>query len=221
MAATINTNTYSLNAQRNLAKNSLGLASAIERLSSGLRVNSARDDASGLARGMGLEQTARTQATDIRELSDSISTAETADGNLGVLNDVLQRMSELQGDANGGTSDDAELGLLATQAGTLATAGGATITVTSTSDVAALTTAITAVATARATQGATMNNAEFQIQAKQVAYTNTMAARGRIMDADFADETSKLSRFQVLQQAGTAMVAQANAVPQNVLALLR
>ena len=219
MAATINTNTYSLNAQRNLSKNSLGLASAIERLSSGLRVNSARDDASGLARGMGLEQTARTQAVSIRNLSDSISTAETADGALGVLNDVLQRMSELQSAPS--ASNNAELGLLATQAGTLATAGGASITVTSGSDVAALTTAINTVATARATQGATMNNAEFQIQAAQVAYTNTMAAKGRIMDADFAEETSKLSRFQVLQQAGTAMVAQANAIPQNVLTLLR
>jgi flagellin len=219
MASTINTNTYSLNAQRNLNKNSLGLASAIERLSSGLRVNSARDDASGLARGMGFEQTARTQAVQIRTLSDQISTAETADGALGVLNDVLQRMSELQSAPS--TSNNAELGLLATQAGTLATAGGVSITATSTSDVAALTTAITAVATGRATQGATMNNAEFQIQAQQVAYTNTMAARGRIMDADFAEETSKLSRFQVLQQAGTAMVAQANAIPQNVLALLR
>lgn len=219
MAATINTNTYSLNAQRNLSKNSLGLASAIERLSSGLRVNSARDDASGLARGMGLEQTARTQAVSIRNLSDSISTAETADGALGVLNDVLQRMSELQSAPS--ASNNAELGLLATQAGTLATAGGASITVTSASDTTALTTAITAVATARATQGATMNNAEFSIQAAQVAYTNTMAAKGRIMDADFAEETSKLSRFQVLQQAGTAMVAQANAIPQNVLTLLR
>lgn len=219
MAATINTNTYSLNAQRNLSKNSLGLASAIERLSSGLRVNSARDDASGLARGMGLEQTARTQAVSIRNLSDSISTAETADGALGVLNDVLQRMSELQSAPS--ASNNAELGLLATQAGTLATAGGASITVTSASGTAALTTAITAVATARATQGATMNNAEFSIQAAQVAYTNTMAAKGRIMDADFAEETSKLSRFQVLQQAGTAMVAQANAIPQNVLTLLR
>lgn len=219
MAATINTNTYSLNAQRNLAKNSLGLASAIERLSSGLRVNSARDDASGLARGMGLETTARGQAVDIRKFSDTISDAETKDGALGVLNDVLQRMAELQ--AAPSTSNNAELGLLATQAGTLATSGGASISITSSSNVAALTSAISTVATARATQGATMNNAEFQIQAKQVAYANTMAARGRIMDADFAEETSKLSRFQVLQQAGTAMVAQANAVPQNVLTLLR
>jgi len=66
-----------------------------------------------------------------------------------------------------------------------------------------------------------MNNSEFAIQAKRAAYENQMAARSRIMDADFAQETSNLSRFQVLQQAGTAMVAQANAVPQNVLALLR
>lgn len=219
MASTINTNTYSLNAQRNLNKNSLGLASAIERLSSGLRVNSARDDASGLARGMAMETTARTQAVQIRTLSDTISTAETADGALGVLNDVLQRMSELQ--AAPSTSNDAEMGLLATQAGTLATAGGATITLTSASNSAAITTAITAVATQRATHGATMNNAEFSIQAQQVAYANTMAARGRIMDADFAVETSNLSRFQILQQAGTAMVAQANAIPQNVLTLLR
>ena len=219
MAATINTNTYSLNAQRNLSKNSLGLASAIERLSSGLRVNSARDDASGLARGMGLEQTARAQAVGIRTLSDTISTAETADGALGVLNDVLQRMGELQ--AAPSASNNAELGLLATQAGTLATSGGATITITSGSTTAQITTAITAVATQRATHGATMNNAEFSIQAQQVAYANTMAARGRIMDADFAVETSNLSRFQVLQQAGTAMVAQANAIPQNVLTLLR
>lgn len=220
MAATINTNTYSLNAQRNLAKNSLGLASAIERLSSGLRVNSARDDASGLARGTAFEQTARSQAVSIRSLSDQISSAETQDGALGVLNDVLQRMSELQSATS--TFNNAELGLLATQAASLVTAGGSTMTaVTSTSNVAALTTAITTVASDRATRGATMNNAEFQIQAGQVAYANTMAARGRIMDADFAEETSRLSRFQVLQQAGTAMVAQANAIPQNVLTLLR
>ncbi|MER2541394.1 MAG: flagellin [Azonexus sp.] len=224
MAATINTNTYSLNAQRNLAKNSLGLASAIERLSSGLRVNSARDDASGLARGTTLETTARTQAVQIRTLSDTISTAETQDGALGVLNDVLQRMSELQSDTVGiaSGSSNAELGLLATQAASLVTAGGSTMTaITSGSNVGALATAIASVASDRATRGATMNNAEFSIQAGQVAYANTMAARGRIMDADFAVETSNLSRFQVLQQAGTAMVAQANAIPQNVLTLLR
>jgi len=224
MSTTINTNTYSLQAQRNLAKNSLGLSSAIERLSSGLRVNSARDDASGLARGMAFETSARTQAVQIRTLSDQISSAETRDGNLGVLNDVLQRMSELKADPSAGTSNDAELALLADQAVDLAAAGGIASgdwTVTSASNAGDIGTAIGAVATARATEGATMNNAEFEIQAGRVAYANTMAARGRIMDADFAEETSRLSRFQVLQQAGTAMIAQANAIPQNVLALLR
>ncbi|UCV19774.1 flagellin [Ferribacterium limneticum] len=220
MAATINTNTYSLNAQRNLAKNSLGLASAIERLSSGLRVNSARDDASGLARGMTLETSARTTAVNIRDLGDQISTAETEDGALSVLNDVLQRMGELNAQSDMTNTSD-ELTALASQASTLATAGGATITITATSDTAAITSAIGVVASTRAAKGATMNNAEFQIQAAQVSYANQMAARGRIMDADFAEETSRLSRFQILQQAGTAMVAQANAIPQNVLTLLR
>ena len=217
MAATINTNTYSLSAQRNLAKNSLGLASAIERLSSGLRVNSARDDASGLATGMAYEATARATAVQIRADSDAISTAETQDGALAVVNDILQRMAELQA----GTAADSttELELLKTQANTLAATGGiVSLGATSASGASAL---ITTVATQRATHGATMNNAEFKIQAGQVKYANTMAARGRIMDADFAVETSNLSRFQVLQQAGTAMVAQANAIPQNVLALLR
>jgi flagellin len=224
MAAVVNTNTYSLQAQRNLAKNSLGLQSAIERLSSGLRVNSARDDASGLARGMGLETTARTTAVQIRDLSDQISGAETKDGNLGVLNDVLQRMSELQSGTDT-TNVSEELTLLATQANNLAasSAGGVTSwsAVSATTNAATLSTAISSVATERARAGATMNNAEFQIQTAQVKYANTMAARGRIMDADFAEETSRLSRFQVLQQAGTAMIAQANAIPQNVLALLR
>jgi flagellin len=225
MAATINTNTYSLTAQRNLAKNSLGLSSAIERLSSGLRVNSARDDASGLAEGMNLEATARAQAVGIRNLSDSISTAETADGAAGVLNDVLQRMAELTSDTTNGTYDDEEMTKLAATAVTLAASAGVTgitsANMTSAASAATLTAAITSTAVQRATLGASMNDAEFQIQAQQVAYTNTMAARGRIMDADFAVETSNLSRFQVLQQAGTAMIAQANAIPQNVLALLR
>jgi flagellin len=226
MAATINTNVYSLNAQQNLSKNSMGLASAIQRLSSGLRVNSARDDASGLAEGMNLEATARGQAVSIRSLSDSISDAETSDGAASVLNDVLQRMAELTAGSNG-TYDDEEMTKLSAYALTLATAAGvtgitsSTLGQTSTATSTQISAAITSTATQRAVLGATMNEAEFKIQAQQVAYTNTMAARGRIMDADFAEETSRLSRFQVLQQAGTAMVAQANAIPQNVLTLLR
>ena len=81
--------------------------------------------------------------------------------------------------------------------------------------------ALTTIATNRATAGANMNNAQFSIQAKQASYEGQMAKKGRIMDADFAAETANLARFQILQQAGMAMVAQANAIPQNVLTLLR
>ena len=225
MAAQINTNTYSLNAQRNLAKNSLGLASAIERLSSGLRVNSAKDDASGLAVGTQKEAAARVTAVDIRTQQDAISAAQIGDGALSVVSDMVTRIVELSAmkTASGGTEFDQELGDLATAANTIqtnaATAGGSftSVTISSTSTTAAL----TSVTDERAKLGAAMNVAEFNIQALQVQYENQQAARSRIMDADFAEETSKLSRFQVLQQAGTAMVAQANAIPQNVLTLLR
>jgi flagellin len=221
MAATINTNLYSLNAQANLAKNSIGLQSAIERLSSGLRVNSAKDDASGLARGMGYDSTARTLSVQARLAQDTISTNQTEDGKLSVVNDILQRMIELKADTNAGTANDAELGLLATQATSLQTGLAGAVTVTSSDASATLATSVQSVATQRATRGAAMNNAQFDMTAKQIEYTNTKAAYSRIMDTDFAEETSRLSRFQVLQQAGTAMVAQANAVPQNVLTLLR
>lgn len=225
MAAQINTNTYSLNAQRNLAKNSLGLASAIERLSSGLRVNSAKDDASGLAIGTQKEAAARVTAVDIRTEQDKISAAQIADGALSVVSDMVTRIVELTAmkAASSGTEFDQELGDLASAANTIqsnaVTAGGSTLglSITSTSDAATL----TSITDRRAELGAAMNVAEFNIQALQVQYENQQAARSRIMDADFAEETSKLSRFQVLQQAGTAMVAQANAIPQNVLTLLR
>ena len=221
MAATINTNLYSLTAQANLAKNSLGLQSAITRLSSGLRVNSAQDDASGLSRGMALDSTARTLSVQARLSQDTISTNQTEDGKLSVVNDIVQRMIELKSDTNAGTNNDAELGLLATQAGALQTGLTGSVAVTSSDSLSTLQTSVTTIATARATRGAAMNNAQFDMTAKQIEYTNTKAAYSRIMDTDFAEETSRLSRFQVLQQAGTAMVAQANALPQNVLTLLR
>lgn len=221
MAATINTNTYSLLAQRNLAQNSNGLQSAINRLSSGLRVNSARDDASGLARGMSIDAASRVTSVQIRIAQDAISSDETKDGNLGVLNDVLQRMTELAADTANSTAYTAEMSALATRASALATAGGATITVTATDAASTLQSTIQTVATARATLGANMNDNQFAIQTLQVQYANQRASYGRIMDADYAQETSNMTRFQILQQAGTAMVSQANAIPQNVLTLLR
>jgi|JI61114C2RNA_FD_contig_71_2026133_length_771_multi_2_in_0_out_0_1 flagellin len=226
----INTNTYSLNAQKNLAKNSLGLASAIERLSSGLRVNSAKDDASGLASGVQIDAAARMTNVAIRQEGDKISAAQIADGALAVVGDIMARIIELNA---GGTATSAatsaERNLLSAQATTvqadantaIGVFGGTTFTSVAVAGTESATSSLKTVTDARVTQGSVMNNSEFAIQAKRAAYENQMAARSRIMDADFAQETSNLSRFQVLQQAGTAMVAQANAVPQNVLALLR
>ena len=226
----INTNTYSLNAQKNLAKNSLGLASAIERLSSGLRVNSAKDDASGLASGVQIDAAARMTNVAIRQEGDKISAAQIADGALAVVGDIMARIIELNA---GGTATSAatsaERNLLSAQATTvqadantaIGVFGGTTFTSVAVAGTESATSSLKTVTDARVTQGSVMNNSEFAIQAKRAAYENQMAARSRIMDADFAQETSNLSRFQVLQQAGTAMVAQANAIPQNVLALLR
>jgi flagellin len=219
--AQINTNLYSLNAQRNLDKNSLGLASAVERLSSGLRVNSARDDATGLGTGMSLESSSRKTAVEIRQAGDKISGHQIADAALGVVGDIAVRIDELV-KMGGGSAEITLLQANATQiqadANTAIGSNAGSFTAISLAAGGGDTAAIAAL---RVTAGAAMNNAQFEIQAKQASYEGQMAKKGRIMDADFADETANLARFQILQQAGMAMVAQANAIPQNVLALLR
>jgi flagellin len=224
--AQINTNLYSLNAQRSLAKNSLGLQSAIERLSSGLRVNSARDDATGLTDGLTLDASARVLAVEIRDQNEIISNNQIADAALAVVGDMQIRLTELQAMGQGTGDEASALITSATQiqsdantavAGTSATFTAVTISATA----SVLNTATTGISALRAKAGAAMNNAEFNIQAKMASYEGQVAKKSRIMDADFAQETSNLSRFQILQQAGTAMVSQANAIPQNVLALLR
>lgn len=242
MAQQINTNLYSLNAQRNLGKNSLGLSSAIERLSSGLRINSAKDDAAGLAVSLNMDAEARGISAKIRNNSDNISQAQVADGALQVVGDILLRMSELESQAASTTLTSTDKGYinseftaLAASMGTIqsaATLNGqtafaqgitsvASIATTVGASAAGITAALGSVAASRATAGAVMNNLQFQIQSQQANYENQMAAKSRIVDADFAQETANLARYQILQQAGTAMVAQANAIPQNVLSLLR
>lgn len=223
----INTNSYSLNAQRNLANNSRGLASALERLSSGLRVNSARDDATGLASGVKLESDSRVTQVNIRQQSDIISANQIWDNAMSVVGNIATRLNELSAM---GLSAGAEATALIAEATTIqndakdkiGTFGGDTtdmnnVTLTGNGGNATL----TSITNERTSAGARMNNAEFKIEALRAQYEGQKAAQSRIMDADFAEETSRLSRFQVLTQAGTAMVAQANAVPQNVLALLR
>ena len=267
MSMTINTNVVSLNAQRNLITSQMSLATSMQRLSSGLRINSARDDAAGLAIADRMNAQIRGINVAIRNANDGISLAQTAEGALATVTDALQRMRELAVQAqNGsnGTSDranldteyqqlSAEVTRIATQTkfnGTAVVGGGAgaqtfqvganngdTLTVTTTAvttvagdlttaanastALAAIDTKLDTITTNRATYGAAMSRFSFAVANLQISGENQSAARGRIMDADFAAETANLSRAQILQQAGNAMVAQANQLPQQVLQLLR
>jgi flagellin len=267
MALTINTNLQSLNAQRNLNASQSSLTTSIQRLSSGLRINSAKDDAAGLAIADRMNAQVRGIAVAIRNANDGISLAQTADGALATVTDALQRMRELAVQAqNGtnGTTDRANLDteyqqlsqeitriaaqtkfngiaivgasagaqvfqvganngdtLTITTATVTTVAGDLTTSANASTAVGALDTALNTITTNRATYGAAINRFGFAIQNLQTSSENQTAARGRIMDADFAMETANLSRANVLQQAGTAMVAQANQLPNQVLTLLR
>ncbi len=287
MPQTINTNLVSLNAQRNLSTSQSSLATSMQRLSSGLRVNSAKDDAAGLAIAERMNTQVRGMNVAIRNANDAISLSQTAEGALGKVGDLFQRMRELAVQAANGTNTAAdrtslneEFVQLAQEAtrtlgGTqfngqniLATTNDSTfqigannnssidrITVaafdwSATTDITAVlgtavitgtdvpTVQITDVATAqgaiasidtainsinsqRADFGAVQNRFENVVANLMVSSENQSAARSRIMDADYASETANLSRASILQQAGNAMVAQANQLPQQVLALLR
>ncbi len=290
MASIINTNLVSLNAQRNLSTSQSSLSTTMQRLSSGLRVNSAKDDAAGLAIAERMNAQVRGMNVAMRNANDGISMAQTAEGALGKLSDNLQRMRELAVQAandTNGTTDRGSLdkefqqlaqeiarivgstsfngrqlldndnptvfqvgantgadnqititavnltgaspGGLAITAGTPPTLGGALGSLLGAGSSApdarlsmeAIDTALDLVNNTRATFGAAQNRFEAVISNLQVAAENTASARSRIMDADFAAETANLSRTQILQQAGTAMVAQGNQLPQSVLKLIQ
>jgi flagellin len=275
MPQTINTNMASLNAQRNLSASQNALSTSMQRLSSGLRVNSAKDDAAGIAIADRMDSQVRGMNVAIRNANDGISLLQTAEGAIGKIGDMLQRMRELavqSANATNTTDDranlDAEfqqlgdeidrtitstkfngLAILDGDAGTLsfqvgaestnkidvvtkdlntasttigaATGGSITTSAAASTAMAAIDTALNTVNTERALYGAAQNRFEAVIATLQISSENVSAARGRIMDADFATETANLSRAQILQQAGTAMLAQANQVPQQVLQLLR
>jgi flagellin len=278
MGQVINTNLISLNAQRNLSSTQSMLAQSIQRLSSGLRVNSAKDDAAGLAIAERMNAQVRGMNVAIRNANDGISLAQTAEGALGKVGDMMQRMRELavqSANATNSASDRDNLNaeytqlaaeidrtlsgtkfngqaILGADAGSLSFQIGAGTAATDTLDITttnmasngdvtaataatidgtdatnaqaaidALDTAIDTINGQRATMGAVQNRFESVIASLQVGVENQAAARSRIMDTDFAAETAALTRAQVLQQAGVAMLSQANAVPTNVLALLR
>ena len=280
MPLTINTNIASLNAQRNLDSSQSSLATSMQRLSAGLRVNSAKDDAAGLAIAERMNAQVRGMNVAVRNANDGISMAQTADGALAQVTNSLQRMRELAVQARNATNSSSDkdsldkefnqlqseiqrvlggttfngkhiLGVDATamtfQIGANTTVDD-TITISTsnmTTDpkITAVTTGATIGATAsggaidtvinnidaaldevndtRATYGATESRFDSIIADLQTGVENQSAARSRIMDADFAAETANLSRAQVLQQAGTAMIAQANQLPQQVLKLLQ
>jgi flagellin len=287
MPSIINSNINSLTAQRNLAMSQASLATSMQRLSSGLRVNSAKDDAAGLAIAERMNAQVKGMNVAIRNANDGISLAQTAEGALGKVGDALQRMRELAVQARNATNSDndkdsldKEFGELAKEiqrvlggasfngkhvlgadAGSLTFQIGANTTtddsisitttqmtaaseittvagtdntgasrakIDSTADASAIATVIDNIDSAldkvnseRATLGAAQSRFDAVISNLQVASENQTAARSRIVDADFAAETANLSRAQILQQAGTAMVAQANQLPQTVLSLLR
>ncbi len=312
MGNSVNTNVVALNAQRNLSTSQSSLSQSMQRLSSGLRVNSARDDAAGLAIAERMGAQIKGMNVAVRNANDGISLAQTAEGALGKIGDNLQRMRELAVQSRNATNSDGDRANLQKEfkqlqaeidrtvqgtkfngtalfasgasttlsfqvgAGTDATdrididgavlgggtAGTATVVdstaATATADLLATVTsnwdgtngisiggAASGVATniattaqiddainvidkaldtindQRASFGASQNRFEAVISNLQTNIENQAAARGRIVDADFATETANLSRSQILQQAGTAMVAQANQLPQQVLSLLR
>jgi flagellin len=272
MAQVINTNISSLNAQRNLDSSQMSLKTSLQRLSSGLRVNSARDDAAGLGIAEKMSAQSRGMTVAARNANDGISLAQTAEGGLAVMGQHMQRMRELatqaasgQFDATNLSSLDQEFQALQSEVARIATAttfnskkildtdssmsfqigantstdnqisvstvtGSFSAIVTglavltsggATAAMAAIDTAIDTTNTARAGLGALQARFEGVVTQLQTQNENTQAARSRIMDTDYAAETANLTRSQILQQAGTAMLAQANQLPQSVLTLLK
>ena len=287
MPQSINTNLNSLNAQRNLSMSQSSLSKAMQRLSSGLRVNSAADDAAGLSIAERMDSQVRGMTVAGRNANDAISLAQTAEGALGSVSSLFQRMRELAVQSSNSTNSAADrtslnqefvqlsqeatrtLGgtqfngqsILATTVdstfqigannatsidritvtafnwsnntginavlGTAVLSGTDTPTVqvtdaaTAQGAITSIDAAIDAVNSQRANYGAVQNRFSNVVSNLQVGVENQSASRSRIMDADYAVETSSLSRANILQQAGNAMVAQANQLPQQVLALLR
>ncbi|MDR0565048.1 MAG: flagellin FliC [Azoarcus sp.] len=272
MPQIINTNISSLNAQRNLNTSQGALSTALQRLSSGLRVNSSKDDAAGMAVAEKMNAQARGMTVAIRNANDGLSLAQTAEAGMNVITTHLQRMRELAVQAASGQYDEGNRSALDTEYQQLASeinrvvsatnfngkklldgqfSDGITFQVGATSteesqiaisvnslnftpgaitgsngdnalsELSTLDTLIDEINNNRAALGAIQNRFQGVLDQLSAAHENTEASRSRIMDADYASETANLSRAQVLQQAGVAMLSQANALPQNVLSLLR
>ena len=275
MPLSVNTNVASLTAQRSLLNSQSALETAFERLSTGKRINSAVDDAAGLAIGQTLASKVSGLNQAIRNANDGISVVQIAEGALDEVTTILQRMRDLAVQAANDSLGTTERGYLDDEQSALADAlddvvgaaafgdtalldgsfssqvfqigadAGDTVGITintvtasvlsvaagsidlqtaagSASDaIADIDTALGSVAGFRAGLGAVQSQLESTIRNLANVAENTAAARSRIMDTDYAAETANLTKAQILQQASTAILAQANAQPQSVLSLLQ
>lgn len=267
MSLRINSNVEAFGARRSLNATSAKLAQSMQRLSSGLRINSAADDASGLGQSEYLRGQISGLEAAQRNAQDAISLVQTAEGAAGEVHSILQRIRELAVQYQTGTNTPEQLFAItnevaalsseitrmstdttyngvqllnnagstniqigANQGDTLAvntvdiTVGISTFIddfVQGTPDLDDLDDAIAAVAADRTTFGVMQNRLEYATNALAVKQENLMAAESRIRDVDMAEEMTNFSRAQILQQSGTAMLAQANSINANVLTLLR
>ncbi|MGB1372735.1 MAG: flagellin [Aequoribacter sp.] len=293
--AVINTNVSSLIAQNAMTKNERSMSGAMEQLSTGKRINSAADDAAGLAISSRMTSQIRGLDQAVRNAGDAISMIQTADGALNEVSNMLQRMRELAVQSSSGTVSTTDQDALGTEFDQLAAeieriadstqfngnnlldgsagavtfqvgpnasqtvsvtfanfetanadsptgplgdididgdgdltdsaAGLASLDISSAGDTTAalhgITSALDNLNSQRATLGAAMNRLEYTADNLANESANTQAARSRILDADYATATTELARTQIIQQAGTAMLAQANQLPQTVLSLLQ
>ena len=274
----IGTNSSALRAANASALAGKSLSTAMERLSSGKRINSAKDDAAGLAISSQMTSQIKGMTQGIRNANDGISLAQTAEGALGEVTNMLQRIRELavqsksetysgtdrtnlnaeatalktqitsvlattefngvrifNADAAPAATYTPKAGAINIQAGansgdvvkiafaTLADLTTATVTDTTTAaaTLTAVDTALKDVATTRASLGAAQNQLESTVNGLTNNITNLSDARSRIEDADFSAETTALAKAQILNQASTAMLAQANQSQQNVLKLIQ
>ena len=238
MAQVINTNVASLFGQQALNKSATGLQTAMQRLSSGLRINSAKDDPTGMVTAAGYDSQVRGANQAMRNANDGISTAQINDGYHQQVLDNLQRIREIAVQL-GGTASGAEftalaaentriLGLAGNTGSVVVNSNGGTVagtgtkaSLTGTGAISVIDADIALVTAARATYGADMATFSSAVANLGVQAVNTAAAYSRVMDTDYAVETTNMIRNQILQQAGTAMLAQANQIPNSVLSLLR
>jgi len=278
MSLVVNTNVASLNAQRNLTGTQNSLSRNLSRLSSGMRISSAADDAAGLAISESLKAQIRSTSQAERNANDGISLTQVAEGAMEQIGNLLGRMRELAVQSANGTVDSnsrtylnnefvalrSEIDRIATVTefnNTALLSGGVTALVlqvgvdntandrltvaisnvgsnslastgvlntleivtqgTAQSTIAEVDVAITQIAAARARLGALQNRLEVTINNLSTAYENLSAANSRIRDVDVASETASLTRYQILSQAGIAVLAQANQLPSAALSLLR